>query len=250
MKIGLKLWSTNTGSYLCEAVRLYTNKVFDYLELYYVPESIGSAHEWKATGIPCIVHAPHSAHDVNLAASDHEVRNRKIYDEVSAFSDRLEASIIIAHSGFFGELSEVVRQLNIIGDKRIIVENKPYLPVDDTPRRLVGSTPEEIRMILDGTGLGFCFDVGHAVASANVHGAKWREYFASFMELKPKMFHLSDIDINSVRDQHLHFGKGSLPIKEILDTIPDASKISIETKKDSRVNLVDFEEDVRCLKSF
>ena len=243
-RIGLKLWSTNTDHYLREAKRLYAEGVFDYIELYVVPESLKCANEWKTPNIPYVIHAPHSAHGINLADKNCEDRNISIFSEVKEFADVLNAPTIIAHGGVLGSIDEVARQINLIGDSRVIVENKPYFPIDNSDRLLAGSTPEEIQRIITATGCGFCFDIGHAVASANAHGVDWKEYFDSFFKLNPKMYHLSDLDISSKKDQHLHFGTGTLPIKDLIYKIPFSAAISIETKKDCQKNLNDFKCDV------
>ena len=39
-KRGLKLWSCNTDYYYDEAIKLYNQKIFDYIELYVVPETL------------------------------------------------------------------------------------------------------------------------------------------------------------------------------------------------------------------
>ena len=249
-RIGLKLWSVNTDFYLREAKRLYAERVFDYLEIYFVPGSLDTLSNWKSTGIPCIVHAPHSAHGVNLASRAAESSNVLAYEDVRRFADGLSADTIIAHGGVLGSVDEVVRQLGLIGDVRVVVENKPYLPIDGTPRLLAGSTPGEIGEIIHGAGCGFCLDIGHAVASANAHGADWRGYLDEFLALGPKMFHLSDIDTTSKVDQHLHFGDGNLPIDEILSKLSSDATISIETVKDSREKLDDFGKDVAWLRNF
>ena len=249
-RIGLKLWSVNTDFYLREAERLYAERVFDYLEIYFVPGSLDSLSSWKSTGIPCIVHAPHSAHGVNLASREAEASNILAYGDVRRFADGLSADTVIAHGGVLGSVDEVARQLSLIGDSRIVIENKPYLPIDGTPRLLAGSTPGEISQIIHGAGCGFCLDVGHAVAAANAHGVDWRGFLDEFLALGPKMFHLSDIDTTSKVDQHLHFGGGNLPIGEILSKIPSGSKISIETVKDSREKLDDFGRDAIWLRNF
>lgn len=246
--IGLKLWSTNTDHYLREAKKLYAEGVFDYIELYVVPESLKCANEWKTLNIPYVIHAPHSAHGINLADKNCEDRNISIFSEVKEFADVLNAPTIIAHGGVLGSIDEVARQINSIGDPRVIVENKPYFPIDNSDRLLAGSTPEEIQRIITATGCGFCFDIGHAVASANAHGVDWKEYFDSFLKLNPKMYHLSDLDISSKKDQHLHFGTGTLPIKEILLRLPTDSMISIETSKNYVYSLLDFKNDVEYLK--
>jgi sugar phosphate isomerase/epimerase len=247
-KTGLKLWSTNTDHYLREAKRLYAEGVFDYIELYVVPESLKCANEWKALNIPYVIHAPHSAHGINLADKNCEDRNISIFSEVKKFADVLNAPTIIAHGGVIGSIDEVARQINLIGDSRIIVENKPYFPIDNSDKFLAGSTPEEIQRIIAATGCGFCFDIGHAVASANAHGVDWKDYFDSFLKLNPKMYHLSDLDISSKKDQHLHFGTGTLPIKELVLRLPTDSMISIETSKNHVFSLLDFNNDIAYLK--
>ena len=66
-KIGLKLWSINTDYYYDEAIRLYKDGVFDYIELYVVPNSTDSIVKWKKLNIPFIIHCPHFAHGFNMA---------------------------------------------------------------------------------------------------------------------------------------------------------------------------------------
>ena len=248
LKLGLKLWSINTDAYLREAVKLYARKVFDYLEIYFVPGSEMTAGEWKSTGIPCIVHAPHSRHGINLAAADHEAYNRATFAAVRKFADALSAPEIIAHGGVLGSIAEIVRQLKLVGDSRILIENKPYLPIDRSDIKLAGSTPEEIAEIITGIDCGLCLDIGHMVASANAHKANWRDYFKAFLALRPKMFHLSDIQTDSDIDQHLHFGCGALPIREVLSQLSADAVISIETARDSKDNLDDFARDVEWLR--
>ena len=248
MRLGLKLWSVNTDGYLREAVKLYAKKVFDYLEIYFVPGSESTSIEWKATGIPCIVHAPHSRHGVNLAAADREAYNREMFAAVRKFADMLSAPDIIVHGGVLGSITEIVRQLKLVDDRRILIENKPYLPIDHSNIKLAGSTPEEIAEIIAGTDCGFCLDIGHMVASANAHAADLHDYFKAFLAFNPKMFHLSDLQADSDIDQHLHFGCGSLPIREVLSQLPPDAVISIETARDSKDNLADFERDVEWLR--
>lgn len=248
MRLGLKLWSVNTDAYLREAVELFAQKVFDYLEIYFVPGSESTASEWKATGIPCIVHAPHSRHGVNLAAADREAYNRETFAAVRKFADMLSSPDIIVHGGVLGSITEIVRQLKLVDDRRILIENKPYLPIDHSNIKLAGSTPEEIAEIIAGADCGFCLDIGHMVASANAHAEDWHDYFKAFLALNPKMFHLSDLQSDSDIDQHLHFCCGSLPIREVLSQLPADAVISIETARDSKDDLNDFERDVEWLR--
>ena len=68
--IGLKLWNINTGYYYDEAIRLYNDKVFDYIELYTVPVYSNIIDNWKEMGIPFDIHAPQFAHNENLLKSE------------------------------------------------------------------------------------------------------------------------------------------------------------------------------------
>ncbi len=243
-RIGLKLWSVNTDAYLREACRLYADEVFDYLELYCVPGSEATVPLWRATGIPCIVHAPHSArHHVNLADRASEAHNRRCIDEARRFADRLDVPIIIVHGGILGQTEEIIRQMRQFDEPRFVIENKPWLPLGNESFRLAGSTPEEIRSIMEGTGCGFCLDIGHMIASANAHGEDWREFYAAFLELGPVMFHLSDIDTTATHDEHRHFGTGSLGLVDVLATLPRDCRVSIETVKESPDDLDDFRAD-------
>ncbi len=74
-KIGLKLWSRNTDYYYDEAIRLYNDGVYDYIELYVVPNMTDTIEKWKKLDIPFIVHCPHFAHGFNLA----KIENKDLY---------------------------------------------------------------------------------------------------------------------------------------------------------------------------
>lgn len=261
LKLGLKLWSVNTDAYLREARRLYAEGVFDYLELYVVPGSLETLPIWEKLrndlNLTFVIHAPHSLHGVNLADAANSAANAKAFDEVKRFADMLGAGKIIVHGGFCPEdgdpsaaLAQLIAQLKPLADDRFLVENKPYLPINNLPRRLVGSTPDEIRSAIAAVKCGFCLDIGHAVASANAHAADWRTWLADFLSLRPAMFHLSDIHVDSKIDQHLHFGTGTLSLAEVVSMLPRDANVSIETKRDSADNLNDFAKDAECLRRF
>jgi hypothetical protein len=84
-EIGLKLWSTNI-SYIQTASQLYQKNIFDYVELYVVPDSKNEClNHWRACSIPFIVHAPHSYSGLNLSLRDYEQSNRVFVEEVESF---------------------------------------------------------------------------------------------------------------------------------------------------------------------
>jgi len=249
-KFGLKLWSINEN-YLTEAIRLYEEEVYSYIELYVVPESYPKFSDmWAGLqqkhNIPFVIHAPHFGHDLNLAKISSYERNMKLYQETKRFADLLSVDYIIFHPGVDGDITETVRQLNQIGDKRIIIENKPYYAMDS---KLVCNcnSPEDMSFLIQETGLGFCLDVGHAFCSAKAREVDELIFLKEFMSLQPKLFHLSDGLIDSVFDEHLNIGKGNYPLKDILKTIGANKQITIETNKNSQTNLEDFKQDVKNL---
>lgn len=112
-----------------------------------------------------------------------------------------------------------------------------------------------MRRVLFETGLGFCLDIGYAICYAAWAGIGLEEVIKCFMKLNLKVFHLFDGDISSQIDSHLNFCKGDFNLSRIIQMIPANSYVSIETKKNSKLNLNDFERDVeyfhecvRCMK--
>jgi len=247
MKRGLKLWSLNTENYLPEALRLYEQGVFEYIELYVVPGSLDTLPKWQSVKIPFIVHCPHSFHGFSLAQAEKAETNRAIYQEVKKFADALAAPYIIFHGGIDGNIQETARQLKSFNEPRALIENKPFVAI---PNKMGGElcrgfNADEIKCVMDFTGCGFCFDFGHAICAANSLGKEPYAYIDDFFALKPDMYHLTDAeDITSVYDIHTHLGRGQIDLVRLLKKIPNDSYITFETDKDFKDSLKDFEEDM------
>jgi len=248
-KTGLKLWNTNTDSYLIEAQRLFDKGVFDYIELYIVPENTDKIAKWKKLNIPFDIHAPHYAHGFNLSKPECFEGNMLKMQEVKRYADELNAECIVFHGGSGGSHIETARQLNAINDKRALIENKPFatLPFVNEPY-YIGSKFEEINFIMEKTKCAFCLDIGHCVCAANSFGVEPYSYIEKFLTLKPKRIHLSDIMIDTQMDEHLHFGKGNLDFAKLANMLPGDICITIETRKESKTNLDDFVLDIDFLK--
>lgn len=245
-KFGLKLWSTNEN-YVKEAVRLYEKGIYQYIEIYMVPGTEKKMIDmWKGLNIPYVVHAQHFREGLNLAKKEAEDINRRLIDETRKFADSLSAENIIVHPGIAGDIKETARQLKEINEPRLLVENKPYYALFDG---LVcnGTTPEEIGFVMKEAGIGCCLDVGHAFCAARGLKKEPLEFLKEFLNLKPEMFHLTDGDYESVYDRHDHIGKGNYDIHAVLKLIPKGKRITVETVKDSKESLADFEEDILLL---
>ena len=114
-KIGLKLWSINTDYYYEEAKRLYDNGVFDYIELYVVPDTLDKLDIWKKLNIPFILHCPHFMHGFNMAKFEKKECNFTIYQQVKRFADELNAEFIIFHGGVDGNIEETAHIVDNTG---------------------------------------------------------------------------------------------------------------------------------------
>lgn len=252
-KIGLKLWSINTDSYYDEAIRLYNDGVFDYIELYVVPESVETLEKWKKLlPIPFIIHNAHFAQGFNLAKKEKAGRNREIYEQTKLFADELNAKYIIFHGGIDGNIEETAKQLESFNEPRALIENKPFVAL---PNKMGGNycrgyNVDEIKHVMDAANCGFCFDFGHAICAGNSLAKDVYEYCNNFLQLNPKMFHLTDnADITSPFDSHLHLGTGELNLDRIKMMLPNNAIITLETNKNSKENLDDFIGDATCMKN-
>lgn len=249
MKLGLKLWSNNTDEYLQEAQKLYEEKIYDYIELYIVPNTLETIKKWKTLDIPFTLHAPHAMHGVNLAQKEFEEINIEIFKQVETYREELNAKYIVLHSGIEGDIDETIRQLKIIKPISMVVENKPYIAPLKDGRICRGATIEEISKVVGAISCGFCLDIGHAICTANSFKVEPYGFIAEFNKLNPTCYHLSDNFVDSELDKHLHFGAGNYDLKKIFDIIDENKNIAIETNKNSKENLNDFIEDVQWLKN-
>ncbi|MCG8572121.1 MAG: sugar phosphate isomerase/epimerase [Spirochaetes bacterium] len=247
-QIGLKLWSTNKN-YISEAIRLYNSQKINYIELFSVPGSFQNYITiWKKIKIPFIIHAPHSHSGLNPAKKEFKKKNLLLAKEAIQFAHELESDYIIFHPGIDGEINETITFFSDINNGKIIIENKPYFTIDKK-HICIGHSPEEISNIINKLDLNFCLDIGHAIYSANAKKIDPYKYINNFLELKPKIIHLTDGNINGIIDQHLHFGSGSFDISKIMKLLPKSVKLTIETIKSNPNNLKDFEKDINYLKN-
>ncbi len=247
-KIGLKLWSINEN-YIPLAIDLFEKGYYNYIELYSVPDSYDKyASLWSKLDVPFVIHAPHFGSGLNFSLKEKFEDNKKYSKEALKFADLLNTNIVIFHPGVNGEISETIRQIKLLYDERMVIENKPYLGNGENLYSL-GSTPEEIRLILGETNLSLCFDFGHAICSANAHKREVFKFINEFLSLKPVIYHLTDGDWDGLYDKHLNYGKGSFPIQTLLSLIPDGAMITNEAAKNYNDSLDDFIEDMIYLKN-
>ena len=234
MQFGLKLGSREIN-YTKEINSLFKDGYFHYIELFAV---LGSFNEtidyWKQFSIPIIIHAPHSLSGMNLSLSEERENNKKKLNETFNFADALNSEYIIFNAGINGKIEETINQLLPFADKRCLIENKPAKGLNG--EKCLGTTADEIKYIQKELKIGFCLDFGHAICSANTNKINPHEFINGLMLLNPSMYHLSDgIYLNEI-DSHLHFGKGTFPLMDFFNLIPEGAKVSNEAAQKNNLN--------------
>jgi endonuclease IV len=207
---------------------------------------------WEKIKTPFILHAPHSLAGLNLSKKNLEQENRKKIMEVELYRKKLNPEYIIFHPGLNGTLQETIRQITVF--KRDyqevfsigLIENKPKVGVNG--EKCTGCSTEQIRELIENTGLGFCLDFGHAICFAASEGGDPQKKVLEFLKLNPKIYHLSDGFVNEEKDRHLHFGRGDYDLAWIISLLDESSLLSIETKNDAKDKLDDFADDVSFLR--
>ena len=247
-KIGLKLWSTNK-LYIPDAIKFFEQGIYNYIELFAVPGSYDEyVSFWKALDIPCVIHAPHFYQGMCLSRPEAFTKNMQLAAEALKFADTLKASWVVFHSGVEGNIEETARQLRVIADPRVLIENKPRIGIGG--EMCNGYSPEEIAYLKTEASVGFCLDIGHAICAANSLRKDRLEFLQKMNSLGPKMYHLTDGDWHSELDQHLHFGQGSYDFDMITKILPTNNfMVSIECIHDYQNSLIDFVPDATFLQA-
>lgn len=226
---GFKIGSREK-KYASVARKLFDNGLINYLELFAVSNSY---HEtisfWKEINIPFVIHAPHSVAGLNLSIKENRKDNTGKISEAFMFADALHSSYVIFHLGTNGSLEESIYQLGNFSENRILVENKPKYGVNG--ELCVGVRKEDIIFAMKSLNCGFVLDFGHAICAANSLKISPLEFIDDFILLNPIMYHLTDGDYLSEKDQHLSYGTGSFPLSELIMRIKSNSKVTNEASK-------------------
>ncbi|MBR1735250.1 MAG: hypothetical protein IJ730_07420 [Alphaproteobacteria bacterium] len=185
-------------------------------------------------GVKAVIHAPFHLPPkyagVNTSDANMLQHNMKVLEFSQKCADLLQSSVIVLHPGIGDTeecVNETIRQLNIIGDARITIENVPYDPFGFT---MHGGRPSNIARIVKETNCQFCFDFAHATCASLALERRAYEDFEIYKSLKPSLYHLSDGDFSVNFDAHLHLGLGNYDIKKFLNDFTDMdAMIVLET---------------------
>ena len=238
-RFGFKLFSSNlqnNPSFVAEATEFVrANRLKMYIELMVLPTTPADDMETYRSlfaGLDVVIHAPHNAMNFDTGYAERFADNVKIVSYAQKAADMFAAPIIVVHAGGGNmpeNLEETARQFRLFNDRRIVVENLPYRS-SDVKGYMHGTTPEQIKYIMEESGCGFCFDFSHAVCAANSLKLDLAEQLAGFYALRPTIYHLCDGNVTGVEDRHLHYGKGNFPLAEFMKKyIAEDALITMET---------------------
>ena len=230
MKFGLKLWSINTDM-IDQAVNLIEEGVFDYIELFVIPES-----EIKPflIDLPYIIHIPHDKFGVNIGdLAVKECTLQKISESIN-WADRLNAKHLILHAGY-GSMKSATDLLREVSDSRLLIENMPKVGLGG--EAMIGYSPAQVEELIGDSDMGLCLDFGHAVKAAVSLGVDYTEYVQEFMKLEPNVFHVSDGTLGEERDEHLGIGDGEYDFDFFIGCAEVKGMITVETPRVSKYSL-------------
>lgn len=165
------------------------------------------------------VHAPLS--DINIASFSGRVRRASLEEvlETVRIAGGLGARCVTVHPGLVSPTSSMdlprvrglVREAALRLDRAseehglpVALENMPRM------RWLAFREPSELLPVLEGTGLGLCFDAGHAHTCGNTD---------AWLELRERFVNVHLHDNRGERDEHLVLGEGTVPLGRILGAL-------------------------------
>ena len=178
--------------------------------------SIGHIWERLKNAMGCYdltysLHTPIS--DANIASLSDRMRESSVLEMIAnvELASALGIGTITVHPGLESmsvpgmkekSMENAKRSLRILD--RTATEYGVTLAIENMPRfpPMLGKTAEELKELIDGTGLSICFDVGHAHTNNQIE-----EMISTF---KDRMANIHVHDNNGESDEHLTVGDGTV----------------------------------------
>jgi sugar phosphate isomerase/epimerase len=166
-------------------------------------------------------HAPMS--DINIGSLNPRMQEASM-NEITACLEgcrRLDMDVCTVHPPFLTPIGFVCRdkvlevaKVSLRRLDRLSQELGVKVGLENMPRGMfsMGTTPETLLEMVEGTGLGICLDVGHA----NTMGL-----LSEFMALKPRLVNLHVHDNKGSFDEHLPIGDGTVDFGMVVGTLAD-----------------------------
>ncbi len=197
---GLKLRKNNLN-----LIERYNN-LYDFFEIYIDPKfPLAKLKKYSHKNIT--IHAAHFEDNFDPSNIALNKISKSIINLAIKAADIVNSPWIIVHPGHDLSRESKHNMLKFFDqnfDKRIIFENCPAIDNTENGLKYLFSLPEEIKFLIKRYNTGFVLDFGHAICTANVLNLNINEIIEKFINIKPKCFHISGINLNSIQDTHLH----------------------------------------------
>ncbi len=233
MKIGVKTF--NNSKFL-----EHFEKDVDFFEVQAIQKNNYSF--LKNFSLPIVVHAEHNGFGVDISNKKKENKNLKAINFAKKVADLVDSKKIIIHPGASKKLGgdccveNTIDFLRKIDDKRILIENVVTG---------IGNSPETIKEIMEKTGVGFCFDVNHAICYAKLNKMNENKVIKEFLRLNPKHFHVGGQRFVSGKHiSHISLKDFDYNWRSILSLYPKDAEITLETT----IDIKKVEKDVEFIK--
>ena len=194
-----------------------------------------------------VVHSEHSGFDVNISNLSKYEFNLKAINFAKEVADLCQAEKIVIHPGYNEgancSLENVISFLRENFDSRFCIENVPYEAFGYVK---FGSSVDEIKRIVDETGVGFCFDINHAILYSVSVGLDYWDVLKDFEELSPRHYHLCGHNLKVGKD-HFNFCDGDLDIERVFEIISSDANITLEV---DHLNVEEIFNDFNFVRKF
>lgn len=235
MKVGIKLYPQRLE---------YGQQFKDTADFFEVMVLSGFKYEpFLNLGKELSVHIPHCEHGFNIADKSKKQFNIGILNNCLEVADRLKSDKVVLHPGIIeNDNCSEENSFHFLDDfrseNRILIENLCY---QTRGFKHVGFSFEQVKKISDEFKFGICMDFAHAATVAHNLGFDYKEYIKKFMKLSAHYFHLSDLFVESGKDQHLNLGEGNMNVDFIKSLIKSDDYVALETPIKEKIQKQEIE---------
>lgn len=166
------------------------------------------------------IHTPIS--DTNIAALTERMRESSVLEMIATAGAAGEAGIkiVTVHPGLTSlsvpgmkerAIDNARKSLRILD--RTSMEYGVTFAVENMPsfKPMLGKTAEELNMLIEGTNLGVCFDIGHANTTGQIE--------PMISTFKDRIVNVHFHDNVGDNDDHMTIGDGNIDFKKALDML-------------------------------
>ncbi|MBI2144943.1 TIM barrel protein [Candidatus Woesearchaeota archaeon] len=236
MEVGIKLWSTNPEEH-------FQNSEFaDFIEI--MPVSLDHLDRIAKVKKKFTMHVPHESFGFNPAID--YGKSKALLEQGVAAAKKLNCEKLVMHASHhlqkmdehavkeaIAATAKLAREAKFPG---LVIENSTVFEITkDNTRQYIGYSREQMKELLDLSGVGFCLDLEHAAIAASQLGISFKEHANALLKLKPDYFHLSGALLSDFtpKGHHMSLFEGDVDKEFAQEVLRKAGKpVCLETPLD------------------